>query len=82
MIKKRAETDRRDACKLAHYLRSGDLTPVWIPDEEQESMRDLVRVRADFKSQEQKARQQLNGFVLRHAHTWPSKKTTLEPDSL
>ena len=70
----RIKTDRRDACKLAHYLRSGDLTPVWIPDEEQESMRDLVRARGDFKSQEQKARLQLNGFVLRHGHIWPSRK--------
>ena len=70
----RIKTDRRDACKLAHYLRSGDLTPVWIPGEEQEAMRDLVRARGDFKSQEQKARLQLNGFVLRHGHPWPSNK--------
>jgi transposase len=70
----RIKTDRRDACKLAHYLRSGDLTPVWIPGEEQESMRDLVRARADFKSQEQKARLQLNHFVLRHGHVWPTRK--------
>lgn len=27
----RIKTDRRDACKLAHFLRSGDLTPIWIP---------------------------------------------------
>ena len=75
----RIKTDRRDACKLAQCLRAGDLTAVWIPDEEQESMRDLVRARGDFKAQEQKARQQLNAFVLRHGHIWPSNKQRWNP---
>ncbi len=71
----RIKTDRRDAFKLARALRSGDLTAVWVPDEEQEAMRDLTRARADFKAQEHKARQQLNGYVLRHGHGWPSNRT-------
>ena len=71
----RIKTDRRDAAKLAQRLRSGDLTAVWVPDEEQEAMRDLSRARDDLKSQERKARQQLNAFVLRHGHAWPSNKT-------
>ncbi len=71
----RIKTDRRDARKLAQLLRSGDLTVVWVPDEEQEAMRDLTRARDDMKSQERKARQQLNAFVLRHGHAWPSHKT-------
>ncbi len=71
----RIKTDKRDALKLARYLRSGDLTSVWVPDEEQEAMRDLTRARDDFKAQERKARQQLNAFVLRHGHSWPKGKT-------
>jgi transposase len=71
----RIKTDRRDARKLARSLRSGDLTAVWVPDEEQEAMRDLTRARDDMKSQERKARQQLNAFVLRHGHAWPSNRT-------
>jgi len=71
----RIKTDRRDACKLAGTLRSGDLTAVWVPDEEQEAMRDLSRARDDMKGQERKARQQLNAYVLRHGHAWPSNKT-------
>ena len=27
----KVKTDRRDALKLARLLRSGDLTPVWVP---------------------------------------------------
>lgn len=71
----RVKTDRRDALKLARLLRGGELTGIWIPDEEQEAMRDLCRARADMKSQELKARQQLGAFVLRHGHHWPSNKT-------
>ena len=71
----RIKTDRRDALKLARLLRAGELTAVWVPDEEQEAMRDFSRCRGDFKSQECKARQQLNAFVLRHGHHWPRGKT-------
>lgn len=70
----RIKTDRRDAHKLARSLRSGDLTVVWVPDREQESMRDLTRARGDFKILERKTRQQLNAFVLRHGFNWPSNR--------
>ena len=71
----RIKTDRRDALKLARLPRAGELTGIWVPDEEQEAMRDLCRARNDMKSQERKASQQLNAFVLRHGHHWPSGKT-------
>nr|VFK64815.1 MAG: Transposase IS116/IS110/IS902 family protein [Candidatus Kentron sp. TC] len=69
------KTDRRDALKLARQLRSGDPTAVWVPNAEQEAMRDPTRTRDDFKAREQKTRQQLDAFVLRHGHHWPSNKT-------
>lgn len=71
----RVKTDRRDSQKLASALRAGLLTPVWVPDEHQEAMRDLVRLRDDIKCQRQVARQQLNAFVLRHGHHWPTSKS-------
>jgi transposase len=71
----RIKTDRRDALKLASYLRSGELTAVWVPDREQEAMRDLTRARDDMKGQERKARQQLGAFALRHGHSWPKDKS-------
>ena len=71
----RIKTDRRDALKLARLLRAGDLTTVWVPDAEQEAMRDLTRARDDMKSQERKARQQLNAFVLRQGQHWPRGRT-------
>jgi transposase len=69
----RVKTDRRDARKLAHYLRSGDLTAVWVPDEASEAMRDLERARDDAKRSERTARQQLGKFLLRHDRRFPGK---------
>ena len=62
----RIKTDRRDACKLAHHLRSGDLTAIWVPDESTEALRDLERARDDAKNLERVTRQQLSKFLLRH----------------
>jgi len=70
----RVQADRLDACKLAQYLRAGELTAIWVPDKEQAAMRNLTRARSDMKEQERKARQQLSMFVLRHGHHWPSNK--------
>ena len=36
----RVKTDRRDAVQLARLLRSGDLKPVYVPSQEDESVRD------------------------------------------
>lgn len=41
----RVKTNRRDALPLAKLLRAGELTPVWVPDETHEAVRDLVRSR-------------------------------------
>lgn len=64
------KTDRRDAAALAHFLRSGDLTQVWVPDEEAEALRDLSRAREAAKKAELAARQQLGKFLLRHGRRW------------
>ncbi len=71
----RVKTDRRDALKLSRKLRAGELTRVWVPGVEQEAMRDMSRCRSDFKLQQNKARQQLNAFVLRHGHHWTRGKS-------
>lgn len=62
----RVKTDRRDARNLARLLRSGDLTPVWVPSEEHEALRDLVRARADVREDLQRKRHQLVKFLLRN----------------
>ena len=70
----RIKTDRRDSRKLAHFLRSGDLTEVWIPDEKTEALRDLERSRDDAKNTERTARHQLSKFLLRNDRAWRDGK--------
>ena len=69
----RIKTDRRDAVSLARLLRAGELTPIWVPDKEQEAMRDLTRAREDMKTMERQSRQRLGGFLLRHGKVYPGR---------
>lgn len=69
----RMKTDRRDALSLARLHRSGDLTAVWVPDGEQEALRDLTRAREDMKAMELQARQRLGAFLLRHGRVYGGK---------
>ena len=70
----RVKTDRRDAAMLAKLHRAGELTAVWVPDAAHEAMRDLVRARATALRALGKARQHLQGFLLRHGRIYPGKK--------
>ena len=71
----RVKTDRRDAMGLARLSRSGELTAVWVPEPEQEAMRDLTRIREDSKAIELKTKQQLGAFLLRHGKVYETEKT-------
>jgi transposase len=70
----RVKTDRRDAVMLAKLHRAGELTSVWVPDDAHEAMRDLIRARATAVRVLGKARQHLQGFLLRHGRIYPGKK--------
>lgn len=61
----RVKTNRRDAEKLARLYRSGELTPVWVPDAVHEALRDLVRAREVAKKDQLRARHRLAKFLLR-----------------
>ena len=67
----RVKTDRRDALKLARSHRSGDLTAVWVPDEDSEALRDLVRQREAAKQDQLRARHRLTKFLLRSGQRPP-----------
>lgn len=69
----RIKTDRRDALSLASFARSAELTPVLIPDECDEAMRDLARAREDAVRARLKARQQLKAMLLRHGHPYSGR---------
>lgn len=67
------KNDRRDADTLARLHRAGELTPVWVPDEATEAMRDLTRSREDAKYAQTKTRQRLQSFLLRHGRQYAGK---------
>jgi transposase len=41
----KVKIDRRDALSLARLMRSGDLAPVYVPEVQDEAIRDLSRAR-------------------------------------
>ncbi|MFT7493388.1 MAG: transposase [Alteromonas macleodii] len=69
------KTDRRDAERLARLLRAGELTPIWVPDETHEAMRDLVRARDSAAQDQRYKRQLISAFLLRHGRIYYHTKT-------
>jgi transposase len=70
----RVKTDRRDAVKLATFLRNGLLTAIRVPTEEEEALRDLLRAREDIKRMEVNLRRQLGALFLRQGRQWTGTK--------
>jgi transposase len=63
----RIKNDNRDAAMLARLHRAGDLTAVFVPDAQDEAMRDLSRAREDAVAVAKKAKQRLKAFLLRNS---------------
>lgn len=61
----RIKTDRRDAVMLARLHRAGELTAVFVPNAEDEAIRDLTRSREDAVANHRRSRQQLGALLLR-----------------
>lgn len=66
----RVKTNRRDASKLARYQRGNDLTFITVPDEDQESLRDLVRSRAAVQKDVGRVQKQIIHLLLRYGHRY------------
>jgi len=62
----KVKTDKRDAVALARLFRAGELTAVYVPNTEDEAVRDLVRAREEAMHARTKAKQRLKAFLLRH----------------
>jgi transposase len=71
----RVKTNRRDAIKLARLMRSGDLTPVYVPKVEDEAIRDLCRAREDAIRDLKTAKFRLKAFLLRQDICYTGRAT-------
>ena len=69
----RIKNDTRDAISLARLLRAGELTAIYVPDLEDEAVRDLTRAREDSRTAERKAKQRLSSFLLRNDFIYHGK---------
>ena len=66
----RIKTDCRDAIKLVRLLRAGELTPIRVPDEAEEAVRDLLRCREAIQKDVLRWGQRLVRFLARHGRIY------------
>ena len=71
----RVKTDRRDAITLARLMRSGDLTSIYVPQVQDEAIRDLSRAREDALGDLRAAKQRLKAFLLRQDIRYQGRAT-------
>lgn len=62
----RIKTDKRDAIMLAQLLKTGDVSPIHVPEPEDEAIRDLSRARERSMRDLNDARYQLKAMLLRN----------------
>lgn len=75
---KRVKTDARDALMIAQCLSYGGYHAVYIPTEEDDSVKEYIRMRDDHKLALKKIKQQINAFCLRHGHHYTGTKWTIK----
>lgn len=76
----RRKTDRLDAVMLARLYRSGHLTPVHVPSEDQEALRRLLRLRTTYQIYCKATKLRIGGMLRNHGlvyrdgiSTWTKK---------
>lgn len=69
----RVKTDKRDAMSLAGLFRAGELTSIYVPSEEDEALRDLVRAREDVKEDILRIKHRITKLLLRYGIRSPQK---------
>src|SRR4026207_2104714 len=70
----RVKTDRRDSVMLARLHRAGELRAIYVPDDTDEALRDLVRVREDAVGVGTQAKYRLKAFLLRQGRRYPGRE--------
>ena len=73
---KRVKTDSRDALMIAQCLAYGGYHPVYVPTEEDNSVKEYLRMRDDHKLALKKVKQQIISFCMRHGHQYSGTNWT------
>ena len=72
----RIKTDMRDAYMIAQCLSYGGYHAVYIPTEDDDSVKEYLRMRNDHKLALKKIKQQINAFCIRHGFFYDGTKWT------
>ena len=72
----RIKTDMRDAHMIAQCLSYGGYHAVYIPTEDDNSVKEYLRMRNDHKLELKKIKQQINAFCIRHGFCYEGTKWT------
>jgi transposase len=72
----RRKTDRLDAVMLARLYRSGHLTPVHVPTEDQEALRRLLRLRYTYQAYCKATKNRISGTLRNHGFVYQEGKST------
>ena len=73
----RIKTDTRDAHLIAQCLSYGGYHPVYIPTEQDDSVKEYLRMRDDHKKALKKFKQQIGMFCMRHGYYYEGTKWTI-----
>lgn len=71
----RRKTDRLDAISLAELYRGGHLTTVRVPDDEQEEIRTLIRLRLAHQREVKRIKHRIQGMLLYRGHRFDGTKS-------
>lgn len=66
----RRKTDRLDAENLVRLYRSGHLTPVHVPTEDQEALRQLLRLRHSYQENAKSTKRRIFGVLRTHGFVY------------
>ena len=70
---KRRKTDHRDAECIARNMAHNDCSYVNVPTQNDEQIKDYIRMRDDHKTALKKIKQQISSFCLRHGYKFPGR---------
>ena len=73
--KKKVKTDRLDAALIARCMAHHDYSPVHIPTDKDEQVKEYIRMRSDHKAALKKVKQQISAFCLRHNYRYETTRS-------
>lgn len=72
------KTDKRDARKIAKCLAYGTYSPVYVPTEQDNAIKEYIRMRDDVQTMLKQTKQQINALCMRYGKLFGGKSRWTE----